>query len=395
MTKSWVIISLSNFLISGIIGFILRISQLYDFNFPYSHFLHAHSHVAILGWLYLIFFSLIYSHFIPEKKENFLVYNRLFWITQISVTGMLISFPIQGYGAFSIAFSTLHIFCSYYFCWITWKRISAYSTYDILFLKTALLFMLLSTLGVWALGFIIPTAGKNSPLYSIAIQFFLHFQINGWFLFSLFSILLKRITSFSAKKVLWFYRLSVLSVILTIALPVSWYFPLWDLHLINDLGILIQLIVLFLFLKYIHPQLRETFKNKTLTNYLFWIFTFLYSLKILFQLFLLFPEFAENSHSIRNFTIGFIHLIVLGIYSTLLFGFIAEKNSKNILIRSGIGLFVSIFIISESLLFLQGIFIYWGLGKIPAYFSLISWISAGYPIGIFLLLAGTLQFYKK
>ena len=53
------------------------------------------------------------------EDEKF--YNRLFWVTQLAVVGMMIDFPAQGYAFVSILFSTLHIFCSYYFCYLIWK----------------------------------------------------------------------------------------------------------------------------------------------------------------------------------------------------------------------------------------------------------------------------------
>ncbi len=402
MVKSWVITCVLNLFIAGIMGFLLRISQLYHFEFPYSNFLHAHSHVAILGWLYLSSYTLIYAKFIPKNKQNYSVYNRTFWITQFSVIGMMISFPIQGYALFSIIFSTLHVFCSYYFCRITWKNLpSSPGSYDVLFLKTALLFMLISTLGVWSLGIIIPTAGKNSTLYSIAIEFFLHFQLNGWFFFALLALLLNRIkSSASGKNISLFYRLSVLTVILTFAHSLSWNIPSWGLYLTNSLGILIQISALFLFFKYIHPSLKESFAEKSkIAKYLYSAFILFYSLKVLFQLFLLFPRFAENIHSIRNLTIGFIHLIVLGMYSLLLLAFIIEEksliNPNNKIIQTGIILFILTFILSESLLFLQGILIYGEKGIIPAYFPLVSWISIGYPAGILFLLIGIVQPKKQ
>src|SRR5690606_35939766 len=111
--------------------------------------------------------------FVPIKKP---IYNRLFWVTQCAVVGMLFSFPFQGYAAVSITFSTLHIFCSYFFAYLIFKHHKTDNKVTNSLLKMALVFMLLSTIGVWCLGPAVSMLGQASAFYQIAIQFFLHFQ---------------------------------------------------------------------------------------------------------------------------------------------------------------------------------------------------------------------------
>ncbi|HEY4652331.1 MAG TPA: hypothetical protein VIG72_13000, partial [Pontibacter sp.] len=81
----------------------------------YKFLLHAHSHAALLGWLYpAVVISLLHAYLPPEVR-NRKVYFRQFWLSQGAVLGMLLSFPVQGYGAVSITFSTAHILLSYWF----------------------------------------------------------------------------------------------------------------------------------------------------------------------------------------------------------------------------------------------------------------------------------------
>jgi hypothetical protein len=96
----------------------------------------------MLGWVYLMLYTLFVHYFIPDKKP---IHNRLFWVTEFAVIGMLVSFPFQGYGAISISFSTLHILCSYYFVYLIWRHHKIKSKATTLLLKASLLFMLLST----------------------------------------------------------------------------------------------------------------------------------------------------------------------------------------------------------------------------------------------------------
>ena len=118
MSKRLVIICLINFFVAAVMGLALRFSFIESIGLNYRYLTHAHSHVAMLGWVYLMLFTLIVYYFIPNKKP---IYNQLFWLTEISVIGMMVSFPIQGYATISILFSTLHIFCSYYFVYLIWK----------------------------------------------------------------------------------------------------------------------------------------------------------------------------------------------------------------------------------------------------------------------------------
>ena len=119
MPKNLVVTCLVNFLIAALMGLVLRYAFIGELNFNYRFLTHAHSHVAMLGWVYLMIYVLFVHYFVPEKKP---VFTRLFWLTQLAVVGMMLSFPLQGYAAISILFSTLHIFCSYY-QWLTWHHL--------------------------------------------------------------------------------------------------------------------------------------------------------------------------------------------------------------------------------------------------------------------------------
>ena len=153
MQKSWLLTCFFNFFIAAFMGLLLRLLYVFPVEIiNYQFLLHGHSHVAMLGWVYLMIYSLIVYFFIPKTTQQKPVYNRLFWLTEIAVIGMMFRFPVEGYAFFSIAFSTLHIFCSYYFCRLVWKDAHTDSLPEKLLLKTALFFMILSTLGVWCLG---------------------------------------------------------------------------------------------------------------------------------------------------------------------------------------------------------------------------------------------------
>ena len=210
--KHWILICFINFFIASLMGLLLRwmyVAPIEGVNFQFL--MHGHSHVAMLGWVYLMLYCLIFHFFVPKEAQQKPIYNRLFWVTELAVVGMMIDFPAQGYAFVSILFSTLHIFCSYYFCYLIWKDAKPATFPEKRMLRTALFFMVFSTLGVWCLGPAVGIMGKASAFYQIAIQFFLHFQFNGWFLFAVLALFFKQSKlNIDEKKFRLFYNLFVI-----------------------------------------------------------------------------------------------------------------------------------------------------------------------------------------
>ena len=396
MQKSWILTALINFLIAAMLGLLLRYQFVNTLNINFRFITHAHSHVAMLGWIFLMLYSLLTYYFVPEKKQ---IYTWLFWITQIAVTGMLLSFPFQGYAAISISFSTLHIFCSYYFVKLLWKDIEIKELSESLLVKASLLFMLVSTIGVWCLGPAVATLGNQSAFYNIAIQFFLHFQFNGWFLFAVLAVLFKIFhlsgIKINPKGFKLFFRFLVAATILTFALPVSWYIShpvfLW----INAFGILLQLVATIIFIKLLQPQ-WTLFWSKTsgLARLMFGFAFICLVLKTGMQSTSLLPEVAELSSQIRNLVIGFIHLLMLGVISGFLLAYLFESklvDLKSTWLKFGTGLFLLGFITTEVLLFIQGGMFYFGSGMIPNYYLSLFVFSGVLVLGILLIAISVLR----
>jgi hypothetical protein len=175
---------------SVLIGLGLRLQWVWPWTtLGYSDVLHAHSHVAFLGWVFNAFFVVALRHFVPAAETR--GYDRVWWTMQVAVAGMLATFPFQGYAPASIAFSTLHMAAAFVFAVKLWRRNRAGPAAR-RHLRLALAFMLLSGAGPLALG-VLPALGlRESPAYTLAIYFYLHCQYNGWFPFFLQALLLQR-----------------------------------------------------------------------------------------------------------------------------------------------------------------------------------------------------------
>lgn len=391
--KLWLRIALLNFLLAAIFGVLMRYAFVEEISWlDYRNVLHAHSHGAMLGWIYLALYSLLIHYFLPEEKQQSKYYHWLFWITQLSVVGMFISFPRVGYAGVSIAFSTLHAFCSYAFAWRFLKDLkqSGNSRFSAKFVRASLLFMILSTFGVWALPVLMAKGMAGSAFYYASVQFYLHFQLNGWFIFAalglFFFLLEKHEISVNSKHVKYFFSLLVVSCFMTYALAVTWSTPLPFLFWTNSSGVLIQLAALFFFLLIIRKLGR--FSKDTFTptvRLLMWLGAACFVLKILMQSAVVIPYIATVAYTIRNYVLGFLHLLLLGMMTCFLLGLATHENLlsfKNTLAKYGLYLLLAGLVLTELLLFTQGTLFWAGAGFIPKYYEVIFGASVLIPIGI-------------
>lgn len=397
--KSWIICCFFNFLIASLMGLLMRYLYLFPLNVNYSFLLHAHSHVAMLGWAYLMIYVLIVRFYLPKEKREKPIYNQLFWITEFTVIGMMVSFPIQGYALFSIVFSTMHILLSYVFCWLVWKDGFKDKTSDHKMLLISILFMVFSTLGVWCLGPAVSMLGKQSAFYQIAIQVFLHFQFNGWFLFAVLALFLKQFEDKIDKKAFKiFFILLIAATFLTVAFPISWYVENNLLSWINTVGVVLQLAAFVYFYKMLKPQIAWFKANlDSTTKKVYGLALCSLFLKIAIQLLVLIPNLGEVSHQIRSFIIGFIHLTTLGIITGFLVGVLIQNkllSYQSYLLRSGIKCFILGYSATEVLLFFQGGFLYFGKGALFGYYEWVFGASILIVVGLSLITVSIIKAKK-
>ncbi|WP_237702574.1 hypothetical protein [Bizionia argentinensis] len=367
-------------------GLTLRYSFVNPIAINYKYLIHAHSHVAMLGWVYLMLFTFFAQYFVPQKKP---IYIKLFWITQLAVIGMMVSFPFQGYAAISISFSTLHIFCSYFFTYRIWKDLHIENTLVRKLVKASLLFMVISTIGVWCLGPAASILGSASAFYQIAIQFFLNFQFNGWFLLAVLAIACHQLQVKTSKNSKAFFKYLIISTILSFALPIQWFANHPLLYWINGFAILMQLVALFYFLRIIKKPF-QTFQKETngIIKYMYQFALFCFILKIVLQTLSIVPQFSSELYAHHNFIIGFIHMAMLGVISGFLFAFLLQSKTitSNIFVSTGLFLFLLGFILTEAILFIQGAFYYLGLGVLPNYYYILFAASILLPVSIAIIL---------
>jgi len=357
--KQQFLYALMYFLITAVLGFLLRLEGTnfsFDLIKDYRYVVHAHSHIALLGWVYLGLTSFIVHFYIPQQPiQNH--YLKIFWATQVCLLGMLIFFPIQGYALFSIIFSTLFLVVSYVFFGFVLKHVDAElkTQKSFILIKHALFYMVLSSIGPWALGGIMTTLGNGSVWYKLAIYFYLHFQYNAWFVLAMIGVLcfVLEKSNFSIKdsefsKFLYFFHAGV---ILTFFLSCLWASSHWSLYVLSNLGSLLLGLSFLVLWKSIQQPLKEFYQNLSPSlRYVFGFIAFAFLAKYLLQTLSGIPYFAEMASTNLDVVIGYLHWFFLGVVSLYLL-FLASYLGWLKLSKLSLALYFIAFVSTEVLIF--------------------------------------------
>jgi hypothetical protein len=315
----------------------------------YGYFLHAHSHAAFLGWVFNAFIALAFVFFIPT--DQYRAHRRLFIVLQIAVAGMLVVFPIQGYAAVSIAFSTLHMGGSFVFAWWLWRNNLAASIARGP-LRVALVFLVASGLGPLSLGPLAANGLRDTPAYHLSVYFYLHAQYNGWFLFFLQAVLLQSATrrgvtvdeNDARRAMHWL----TVGTVLTFAQSTLWLSPPGWVYSIAGMGGVAQLVGCFFLLRsFLGAWARLTGTIRVLAGLAVGAFL----LKHALQAAAAWPVLgALGSH--RFIVIAFLHLVFLGVVAPALFAWAIGLGwlPDHRLTRFGLGLFLAGASVTELLL---------------------------------------------
>lgn len=379
--------ALGYFLIAALLGVLLRAYQWFPMPFNYKFILHTHSHIALLGWVYVAITTLIYSVYLKDSGVR-KPYSIIFVATQLCLLGMLCTFPFQGYGLYSIIFSTLFLFASYTFAWFFIRhcprKFKTFHSYRLL--RASLGYMVLSSLGPWALGGIMNTLGPTSDWYRLAIYFYLHFQYNGWMLLALLGLLFY-VAEQGKLTIPWkwfrrFYRLLNTAIILSFLLSVLWMKPAWYIYLAAGLGAGLQCLALVMLGKLFYSRWVVFGSMFSRTNRPMLILTgLLLAVKVLLQLLSTFPVLASLAARIPDFVIGYLHWTFLGVISLWLF--VLLNHYKLLRLPAGaLWLYLTGFFTTEILIFYKGIAAWTGIKLFDGYFETLTLMSLFFPVAL-------------
>lgn len=352
--------SFSGLLIVTSLGMLLRaFPYLPSFPLSYKNLLHAHSHLAFGGWAMPVLLALILKAFpVLTRKVAVRHWRNIGLLLLLSAAGMLVYFPLQGYGAISIAFSTLGIVAGCYLFLVIRKAAPArMSATSWLFVRAGLFYLVLSALGPLATGPLVAAGKSGSPLYYNAIYFYLHFQYNGWFTFAVLAVLYRLLeqkgTAARGKAVFWLLHFSCVPAYL---LSVLWTQPPVIINVLGGLAAFLQLIAAcFLFI-----DMKGLRWNESLSNKIIWLSISAFAMKVVLQFASAFPQVAALAYEQRNFVIAYLHLVLLGFVSLFAFGGVIKHYGIACtgLLKGGLLLFLFALAATELLLILQGLLAY-------------------------------------
>nr|WP_281502532.1 hypothetical protein [Arenibacter sp. F20364] len=375
---------------AALLGVLLRTFVVAPMPINYRFIVHTHSHIALLGWVYIALTTLLY-HLFMDKLTLDRKYRRIFWFTQICLIGMLLSFPFQGYALFSIVFSTLFLFASYWFSafFMKYTPKSFMGTKAYICAKTALWFMIGSSVGPWSLGAIMTVLGPESIWYRLAIYFYLHFQYNGWMIMALAGLLFYLLEQLQinvpTRTFRSFFRYTVLGITLSFFLSILWTAPGFMYYILGGIGAILQLIGFGILIKICLVN-RDVLKS-ALSRIQFNILklgAFLLLVKMILQLLTALPYFANLATTVLDFTIGYLHWTFLGVITVGLFFFL-EFFGLFKLSKAAFTIYLLGFIITESLIFYRGMTAWLGWTMFEGYSIFLALGSVIIPSAVILI----------
>lgn len=331
-TTSWISFCIFNFLIIAVLGTILRIYAIIPLDFfTFQHIREAHSHFAFYGWITALIYFFVAKNF--QEKYPYIStkkYYILMIINQISSYGMLFSFMYNGYFWPSILFSTIALLGNFAYFFFLMKDTNNSSSLEIPWLKAGGFFSIFSSIGIFSLAYLMATKGQNVDLHKASTYFYLHYQYNGFFLFSCIGLLLHTLQSKNSIFPKLTNKISVYllfsGTFLGYILSILWLnIPNYLYFLSNSLAV-IQIIGISILAIFIFKNWKKISVNYTkVQSILFYVFSFAILLKFFLQFISTFPFFVSIFNNL-NLVIAYLHLVLLMGFSLFFIWKILETN---------------------------------------------------------------------
>lgn len=325
--------------------------------------MHGHSHFAFSGWVSQALMAIIVARLSGiSGKDLFGKYNRLLYLNLICAYGMLISFPIQGYGVVSIFFSTCALFVSYFFMASVWADTNKCRGGKIIipWLKAATLFNALSSIGAFSLAFMMATRCMQQNWYLAAMYFFLHFQYNGWFSFVLLGLLFEKlelvnVSSTILKKIFWLFAIAFFPAYFLSALWMPIPFIVYIMVVISAIMQMVGWIWAMMIIWGKRKLLKTDLSG--VPGIIIALSLLAFTVKLVLQLGSTIPSLSTLAYGFRPIVIGYLHLVFLGFVTLFIIGYSMnagkiETDKKN---TRGVFILIAGIIMNEIALMVQGI----------------------------------------
>jgi hypothetical protein len=294
-----------------------------------------------LGWVCnVLYLAFIYNHIEEDQRKLFV---RLFVVLQVLIAGMLVAFPLQGYGLYSIIFSTLHTLGMVLFAVLFFRKSIAKDTASWWFARMALIFFILSAAGPFSLGYIMTLGPAHRDWYYFSIYYYLHFQYNGFFTFGILSLFFRLLElkhfSFDTRRVIMIGRLLAIACVPAYFLSILWAKPGVAFNVAGGMAAAAQVYAFALLIELLSRQSMlwyNTFKGVS-----HWVLNIVLAcaiLKLLLQCVSAVPYVAAMAYQLRTIVIAYLHLFLIGGVTLFLLVWYRERG----FLKVGYGAFVLI-----------------------------------------------------
>jgi hypothetical protein len=362
--RKWYQVALFNLAVVTLLGLILRYKI--NFHLPFlehTNILHAHSHFAFNGWITFLLQLLIVDRFASNYHPRKTQWDNFFLISTVVNYAMIFTFAWKGYAGVSIFFSTVSLWLSYFFCFKIYASLSREirKLASVKFIIGALFFLVLSSLGPYALAVFIATKTTHEYWNHNALYFFLHFQYNGWFILAILGLLVRKLEAsllFNSKDANRFFILIFGTCIPSYLLTVLWRDMPIGVIMVNVITVIVQGIALIFFKSLLITNSATVYRSlPVLCRWLYNTAVAALVLKIALQFFSAHPGIGQLAFAFRPIIIGYLHLIFLVLVTLFLLGELAENNVIPVMQpwgRWGLIIFSAGALLNEVLLAMQG-----------------------------------------
>lgn len=361
----WLKFSVFNLFVVSILGVLMRYKIAYSFPLmDQKHMQEAHSHFAFYAWITTVLFTFLLD-FLAKNKPNLkqTKYYYVIFANVISSFGMLFTFIYGGYFWLSILFSTTALLGSFVFAYFFFKDASNVKNAAKKWFFAALFFAIISSAGVFLLAYMNATKNVSQTLYLASTYYYLHFQYNGFFIFSCIGLLingLKKQDICLPKKthdiIFWS---NFVACIIGFGLSILYLDLGKFIFAIIFFGSLLQTLGAYLLVKFISKKWKLiTAEWSGLQKFILIFVGASFIIKTLLQLFSNIPAISQFAFGFRNVVIAYLHLVLLVCISTFLLGQIYFSGLFKLSASASLGikLFILGIFLNELVLGLMGIF---------------------------------------
>ena len=391
----WIKLCLFNFFLVSVLGVLMRYNRVFSLNGMDHKFMQeSHSHFAFYGWVSALIYLFVFQYL---KKNNAEISTRKYHIVmvfnQVGSYGMLISFLYGGYYWLSIVFSSIALFTSFLYILFLFLDSRGNNNSEIIWLKSGAIFAAISAIGIFGLAYYSSRKEDYSELYRSFTYLYLHYQYNGFFLFSCIGLLLISLKKYgvelSKKQNKVIYYLLLIGCFFGYGLSILWIEMFDFLNVFFAIVSLIQLYGAWRLCSWVGKQRRGFMRDFSfIQKVLLWVVGFSFLLKFILQSISAIPNLGVYIFNNINLVIAYLHLVLLmGVSLFLIWNIIEVVNLKinKVLTFILLSLIFGI-VLNEMILGLVGVFsIFYIPFMSSAYWLLVASVIIMLSILIFLL----------